>query len=310
MPELPVMANYINAATSVYSPNTVHVKNTALSAFFRRYLMQKAMSVFKWDMPKGWAENYFLYCLYCYGFVAVVRTDKYGVIPQAGTLSGYDVFYQPTNVQITNPLIQGQLMPRIGKQCSVVRLQPDYGGIGDLIGYYADMMALCAEAAGVNLFNSKLAWVFLSANKNAAESFKKMFDQISSGNPAAFIDKDLANIDGNQSWQMFAQNLKNNYIVPENLADMRKIEAMFDTDVGIPNANTDKRERLVRDEVNANNTETTCKAALWLEQLQKDCKAVNAMFGAYMERPLSVKWRFNPNGGELIVPDTVRTGAV
>lgn len=44
---------------------------------------------------------------------------------------------------------------------------------------------------------------------------------------------------------------------------------MFDTDIGIPNANTDKRERLITDEVNSNNAETLSKCALWLDQCQK-----------------------------------------
>ena len=80
---------------------------------------------------------------------------------------------------------------------------------------------------------------------------------------------------------------------------MRKIESMFDTDIGIPNANTDKRERLVTDEVNANNVETASKCALWLEQLQESVKKTNDMFGL----DVSVDWRFpdayevKPEGG-------------
>ena len=68
---------------------------------------------------------------------------------------------------------------------------------------------------------------------------------------------------------------------------------MFDTDIGIPNANTDKRERLVTDEVNANNIETQSKCAMWLEELQESIKATNDMFGL----DLSVEWRF-PNAYE------------
>ena len=71
---------------------------------------------------------------------------------------------------------------------------------------------------------------------------------------------------------------------------MRKIEAMFDTDVGIPNANTDKKERLVTDEVNANNVETATRCELWLEQLKKAGQDTNDMFGIN----LSVDWRVDP----------------
>ena len=63
------------------SPSTVHVRNTALHSFFERYLLQKAMSVFRWKMPLNWAKNYFLYGLFYWGYVGIVPTQKFGVIP-------------------------------------------------------------------------------------------------------------------------------------------------------------------------------------------------------------------------------------
>lgn len=39
---------FINKYNAAVSPSTVHVKNTGLARFFKRYLLQEAMSVFKW----------------------------------------------------------------------------------------------------------------------------------------------------------------------------------------------------------------------------------------------------------------------
>lgn len=285
---IPFSADYINATNSVVSPSTVHCRNTTLSLYFQRYLLQKAMSVFKWEMPVDWLKNYTLYTLYCWGFFAVVNTDRYGVIPQACGLRGYDVFYQPTHAIITNPLLSGTLEPRIGLQCELVRLQPDYGGIMDIVSYYADMLALCAESVGMNLVNSKLAYVFAAENKAMAETFKKLYDQIAAGNVSAVIDKQLFREDGKPNWQMFNQNVGQNYVADKVLSDMRKIESMFCTEVGIPNANTDKKERLITDEVNANNIETRSKCDLWLEELKESCAKVRDMFGI----KLDVNWRY------------------
>lgn len=287
----------INVRASHNSPGTVHSQNTNLVHYYKRYLLQKAMSVFEWTLPETWSRDYFLYVLYCWGSVAVVNTDRFGVIPQGGTLTGYDIYYQPTNIQITNPLLSGVLSPRIGVDCTLFKLQPDYGGIMDLISDYAELMAIVSETISINLFNSKLSYVFAASNKTAAESLKKLYDQISAGNPAAVIDKNLFNDDGSASWQSFFQNVGQNYIVSDLLSDMRKIESMFDTHIGIPNANTDKRERLVTDEVNANNVETYSKCALWLESLQESCRKANEMFGLN----LWVDWRkipTIPGGGE------------
>ena len=287
----PYYYNYINAETSRVTPSTVHVKDSGLCRYFTKYLLQKAMSVFEWDLPETWNKDYFLYVLYCWGYVAVVNTDKFGVIPQGCGLKGYDVFYAPTHAVIANPLLSGILEPRIGTQCELLKLQPDFSGILDLVGHYAEQMALASQSVSVNLLNSKLSYVFTAKTKALAESLKKMYDQIASGEPAVVIDSRLKNAaDGEETWKAFEQNVGGNYIVTNLLADLRKIEAMFDTEIGIPNANTDKRERLIQDEVNANNIETYSKCAMWLENLQDACKRVNDMFGL----SISVRWRKIP----------------
>lgn len=290
----PYYYNYINAETSQVTPSTVHVKDSGLCRYFTKYLLQKAMSVFEWDLPETWNKDYFLYVLYCWGYVAVVNTDKFGVIPQGCGLKGYDVFYAPTHAVIANPLLSGILEPRIGTQCELLKLQPDFSGILDLVGHYAEQMALASQSVSVNLLNSKLSYVFTAKTKALAESLKKMYDQIASGEPAVVIDSRLKNAaDGEETWKAFEQNVGGNYIVTNLLADLRKIEAMFDTEIGIPNANTDKRERLIQDEVNANNIETYSKCAMWLENLQDACKRVNDMFGL----SIAVRWRVIPEMG-------------
>lgn len=284
----PVHYDYNNAYNSLISPSTMHVTNTGLQWYFRRYLLQKAIAVFKWKMPETWAQNYVKYVLYCWGYFAVVNTNKFGVIPQACSLSGYNVMYQPTRATIANPLLKGILQPVIDKQCTLIRLQPDYGGIMDKVNFYADIMALSAETVGTNLFNSKLAYVFAAADKRSAESFKKMYDQIASGEPATVVDKNLYNEDGSPNWMMFNQNLRDSYIVSDIMEDMRKWELKFCSDLGIPNSNEEKKERLIVDEVNSNNVEVKLWADLALEELQKSCAKTRDMFGI----DLDVDWRY------------------
>lgn len=283
---------FINKYNAAVSPSTVHVKNTGLARFFKRYLLQEAMSVFKWEMPDSWDRNYFLYVLYVIGYIGILNTDAFGVIPQHGGLGGYNVFYQPRYMLIMNPLFKQTYKPVIGEQCVCLRLQPDYLGLYDIVDYYGDLMALAAEAAGVNLLNSKLAFVFGATNKATSESLKKLFDEIASGNPAVFVDKNLFNEEGNLNVTLFNQDVGGNFIADRLLDTMRTIRCQFLTDIGIPNANTQKRERLITDEVNANNFETKAKCALWLEELQKGCKNARDMFGI----ELSVDWRDDLKG--------------
>ena len=282
--------DYINLYNAARSPSTVHVKNTRLRNYFRKYLMQKAISVFKWNIPDDWDKDYFLYTLYAAGFIAILYTDKFGTICQQCSPGGYNLYYRPSYVIVTNPLLPEALTLNIDRDCVLLKLQPDYSSICDIVGYYADQMALASEAMGVNLVNTKSGTVFGAESKAQAETYKKMYDNLAEGDPAVVIGKNLLNDDGTPNWFPFTQHLKESYITTDILSDMRKIEAMFDTEIGIPNANTDKRERLISDEVNANNVETATRCELWLETLRKEITKANKMFGL----SISVDWRVNP----------------
>lgn len=281
-------------------PNEVHLLNNAAAFMFRRLLMQDAMSVFKWNVPEHWDLTYMLYTLYSYGYFAVINTDKFGVIPQACGLSGRNVFYQPTEAVIANPLIRITKNPVIGKSCTLIRLQPDYCGIMDIVDTYAGLLAMTMQTLTTNLTNSRLAWVFAAQNQAMANSYKKMFDDIASGKPAVVVNKNLFNkTTGEPNWDKFDTNIKQTFIAPELTEMTRKLRNMFATEIGIPNANIEKKERMIVDEVNANNIETYSKCARWLEQLQDGCRRTNDMFGT----SISVDWRFKPQltGGETNV---------
>lgn len=271
--------DFINKYNAHIKPSTVHSQDNATAAFFRRYLLQKVISVYEFKgIPETWSVDYFLYTLFVMGFVAVINTDKFGVIPQHCTLFGYDVFYRPTNVNVANPLLRGNITPRIGTECALIRLMPDYGSCWDIISYYADLLALCTESLGANLVNSKLAYVFACDNKAVAESFKKMYDQLNEGNPAVFADKKLFAEDGSPMWDSFQNNLKQNYIAKDILEDMTKIDARFCTEIGIPNVNMAKESGVTDNEVEANNIDTRSKAALWLETIRDGLDQANEMF--------------------------------
>lgn len=296
---IPALYDYINTYNQGFSPSTVHVKNTALQNFFKKYLFQTATSVFKWNLPESFNRDYFLSVLYAWGFIGVVYTDKFGPICQAGALYGYDVYRQPTHLIISNPLLKGILQPKIGTECTVFKLQPDWGSIMDLVSYYADLMALASESTSINFLNSHLANVFPANGKRAAESYKKLYDNVAGGEPAVVIDKSLFKEDGSISWDVFQQNLKENYIASDLLTDLMKIKNMFCTAIGIPNANTEKRERMLTDEVNANNIETQSRCELWLESLKKSAAETNAMFNT----KITVDWRHDPAAAAQEVPD-------
>lgn len=304
---VPASYDYINVYNSMYEPSTLHVKETGLSQYFQRYLIQKILSVFKFEgLPEYWSKDYFFYTLFIFGFVTVFNTDRFGVIPQHCSLSGYDVFYRPTTCNVSNPLINRTLELRIGKSCELIKMQPDYCGAWDIVSYYADLMALTSESIAVNMINSKFAYVFAADNKTGAESLKKLYDQIASGNPAAFADKNLFKEDGSPAWELFTNNLRQNYIAGDLLEDLAKIDSRFNTDIGIPNVNIAKNSGVSDSEVMSNNVDTKSKAALWLETIRDGVKKVNNMF----DLDISVSLRFDNLEGSFNDGQTFNNGAL
>ena len=291
--------DFINRYNALFQPSTVHCKNTDLTLFFMKYLLQQAMSRYEFGLPDkpGWDEAYFTYTLFCAGYGAVLDTARFGTIFQFCTLGGYDINYMPKTATITNPALEQTYVKTIGKDCEIVKIQPLYGSIMDIIGYYADMMALTSEAIGVNILNSKLAYIFYAGSRSAADSVKNLYDRVASGDPIVVADEKLYDkATGKIKMDYFTQDLRANYIANDLFESLKNIENKFFTDMGFNNTNNDKKERMIVDEVNANNEATMSKCMLWLETMKKSMERVNKMFGL----DLSVKLRNipQPAGGE------------
>ena len=268
-----------NVLESAFLP-PVKGLNNATALYFRKYLFQKMLSAFEWTIPETWSRDYFQFVLFGWGFIAILDSKDagFGVIPQRCGISGYNVFYMPNRALVSNPVLPNISELKIHEDCTVLHVNPNYTSVLDIIDYYAVKLAMIAADIESNLFNDKLSYLFTVGNQTAANSFKKLYDQIAQGNPAVIVDKELLKEDGTKSWEVFQQNLKQNYIVSDLLEDYRRIENDFCTKVGIPASNTEKRERMSVEEVTRNDIETDSLIDGWLRRLQDDIDETNALF--------------------------------
>lgn len=300
---MPIPFDIINLINSCHSPNSVVKRNNYAYSFYCRYLYDKLKAVFTFKLPETFGEELFKNALFANGYVTILPTDEFGLLAQWGVGGGYTVNYTPRFVLVANPLlpeISGKELI-IDEDCAVIRLNGEWAGVLDLVAYYAEKMALASQAVDTNLINTKIAYIFAAKDKAQAQTFKKALDRIYDGEPAVILDKSLFDEEGKPAWNAFTQKPKDIYLVSDLLNDLAKIEDEFDTRIGIPNANTDKRERLISDEVNANNVETAILADDWLEHIRAGCDRVREMYGA----EISVDWRYKPN-----VPDTKQSDAI
>lgn len=281
---VPYFYDYINTVVSSFTPNTIHTSDNLTSKYFNNYLFQRILSIFDFDIPEYWNKEYFLYVLFYAGYIGIIEGQQYGDwIPQLCDLYGHDVYYQPTNLIITNPYAQELSFSdvdhyKIGRNCEIIKVQPNFHSIWDIVSLYSDILAECITGISTNLFNSKFAYIFGTDSKASAEALKKMYDKVQSGEPAVFIDKKLFDEDGKLHVEMFTQ-AEDPYNMGDRLADFRKVLNLFDTEIGIPSVNYEKKERMIVDEVNANNIETESLSDIWLETLTDSINRVNALTG-------------------------------
>lgn len=306
----PYTYEYLNSIDSQIPNSFLHIHNTGVSRFFKRLLMLDCLSIFKWTLPDNWDADYFRYTLLGLGWVAVFKTDLFGVIPQWASLSGYNVFYRPTRAIVTNPLIYSKDM-EIGRQCSIIKLSPDYKGLADIVDYYGDLLALTYESLSVNLLNSRLAYVVGVSSKSEADSFKALYDEIASGKPAVIRRESKTNANLGKTfsdqWETLLQNIGQNFIAPDVLDSLNQIRDEFLTIIGIPNLSERKKERINTIDSDRNSFETKSKIDLWLEELKEGIDKTIELFPE-LKGKLSVEKRYKIKEGEINESENVSTG--
>lgn len=252
-------------------------------------LFRKAQSIYTiTGMPESWDYDYFLSVLLSTGIIAITDTPL-GVLPLKCGVSGINVFNHPTTIIIANPVI-GNLERQIDEDGILVKMNYNYRSpVMPIIYKYATMLADCDASIAVNLQNSKVAFIGMCTSKQQAQSMKAMYDMISRGEPAVFVKGDQINAE-----QIFYNHVKENFIAGEVQILKRKIMSEFLTEIGVNNANTDKKERLTDNEVEANDSEIQLNAGYWLDNIREGLEKANKMFG--LNLAIELKNTFNTEG--------------
>ena len=262
--------------------------NSTTFMYYVRALFRKAMSIYNFkNVPETWDYDYMVSVLLSQGFITITDTPL-GVIPLRCGVSGINVYNHPTTVIIANPVI-GNLERTIDDDCALVKISYDYRGILDIVYKYASMLADCDSSISVNLMNSKVTFIAMCTSKQQAASMKLMYDEITKGSPAVFVKGDQINAE-----QIFYNHVKENFIAGEVQILKRKIMSEFLTEIGVNNANTDKKERLTDNEVEANDSEIQLNAGYWLENMREGFDKANKMYGLNIQ--VELKNTYNTEG--------------
>lgn len=259
-----------------HNPKSVNDMTNNSFFYYQFQLMTKLKSVLTVEgYPNNWNIDNMWDVLLKNGYIPIVKTDI-GTLALEGSFYGQNMYYMPTNLLVTNPVL-GNIDKKIGEDGELLYINYEYNtfqGVMSLINRYAILLANIDCSLNVSLMNSRVAHVFEAETDAQVKSLQKMYDDVSKGNPAVFLKKGLKPLGADKDGGYFL-NVKNTYIGNDLLLTKKSIMNEFLTEIGINNANTDKRERLNSDEVNANNTEVRCTIMRYIDSLNECARKIN-----------------------------------
>ena len=150
------------------------------------------------------------------------------------------------------------------------------GAIPDvsLCRYYANLLTEIDIAIQTNVLNTKIP-VLLLCDEMTKKSIKEAYRQVQSGMPALAMDKQgFENLTEITRWDFNAP-----YIVDKLQEAKRNIISEFLQEIGINNVETEKRERMLTNEVDANNEVIKNSSDVYLVPRQDFCDRFNRLYG-------------------------------
>lgn len=267
-------------------PSDVKARANAGVEFYKRLLYTKIYSTLDFTLPETWKKNYFRFWLFHLGSVGVIYTNEFGWVCQPYSVIKLDLYYNPKVIQIYNQFIKTPKIGVVGTNAGIIKCMDDYFGLDDIVTRYATDLAQCDRSIEVNLMNSNVTAFFTAKSKKEADAIREAYGDATAGKPLVIINKEVMDEDRIET---LLPNMKNNFLVNDLLQARRGILNAFLTEIGIRNANYDKKERLNSQEVEENNDETSAIISVIYDNIKKSMEEINAISGL----GLDVKYHYD-----------------
>ena len=260
-------------------PSVVKGRANAGVEFYKRLLYTKIYSTLEFTLPETWKKNYFRFWLFHVGSIGVIYTNEFCWVAQPYSIIQLELYYNPKIIQVYNQFITTPKIGAVGVNAGIIKCMDDFFGLDDIVTRYATDLAQCDRSIEVNLMNSNVTAFFKAKNKKDADAVKEAYAKATTGEPFVVINKEVMD---EESIETLLPNMKNNFIVNDLLQARRGIINAFLTEIGIRNANYDKRERLNSQEVSENNDETSAVISVIYDNIKKSMDEVNEISGLNM----------------------------
>ena len=242
------------------------------SFLFKRFKLI-ALNMVKWNNLDllNTEERFVEGDLFDTGISIVFEDKELGLMCLRGSGIGANVRGEPTHYRVYG---FGYTKEIPASECVVIENNKLRMPTCEIIDFFVKQLYELVRTRDTNIRTLKLPFI-VGTTSDRVLTAKKIIEEVDNNNPHIVVDTKGVNVDDcvkvlQTGVKPFTAELTDQYhdILNEAL-----------TYLGINNANTDKKERLITDEANANNQFIDSCAQMFLESRQRACEKIRDMFG-------------------------------
>lgn len=255
---------------------------------YKSRLKKIATSIFSWEnLPDSMDSEYIEYCLYALGQCALLHTPEYGFINTKATINGdLNLYGLPTalncysygSVNYNRNVYYGGKDKGIDSECILVKNTQDRNPVPTVatLELFAYRLYQAERTADVNVQNAKRSRLILTS-ENQRLTMENMFRQYDSNLPYIFGDSDNF-----KTGSIESLDISSAFIGSDIMKYKKEIWNEALTFLGCDNF-SEKKERLISDEVDTNNEVINLNLMSFLAPRQLACEQFNKKYGLNIE---------------------------
>lgn len=270
------------------NPEELAVNELTLVNYYK-WLKNLSLSMFKWEgLPDTVDERYLEETLFNKGKIIFFKDETRGFLALSCLpASDVNVYGRPLSYNIQSH--QYSKTVRAGDGVVIYNNDLEEPTLFT-VGAFASRLSQVERTIDINI-NAQKTPILILTDKKQLLTMKNVYKQYEGNSPVIYANKDTLGLD-----TVSVLNTQAPYIVDK--LDEHKLNLWNEvlTFLGIQNTNTEKKERLIVDEVNANNEHVSMNANILLKNREKAAEEINKKFNLNV----SVSLRFDDPEDEFL----------
>lgn len=268
---------FASSSKTLYQVNSVKTGYK----YYMHLLTEKALSLYRYGgLPESLPAEQIETRLILEGYAVIFKHPIYGLVTCSGGLSGVDKYYLPTNFVYAQPALgSGNLT--INKDCIVIwnttADKYDREGLLTLIQRYARMLSDLDSSINIYTVNTRATKLNTAATQQTAKAVDNAMQKLQEGYLYTINTGSILDLYKTQDW-----NIARSDTLQQLMDAKQQTMAAFLNEIGVKSI-TEKRERMVTEEVSADNQLLTINVIDMLNQRKTGVQKVNEMFKTNIE---------------------------